>query len=78
MNEKSEALTLTDRKTPSAPAAHIDELLDEALKQTFPASDSVAIDIERRKRSDVPPPASQSSAFIGRAKMILTEMSDLI
>jgi hypothetical protein len=27
--------------------AHLDELLDEALKQTFPASDAVAIDIER-------------------------------
>ena len=26
---------------------HIDELLDEALKQTFPESDPVAIDIER-------------------------------
>jgi hypothetical protein len=26
--------------------AHIDELLDEALKQTFPASDPVAINIE--------------------------------
>ncbi len=27
-------------------AAHIDALLDEALKETFPASDAVAIDIE--------------------------------
>ena len=27
--------------------AHLDGLLDEALKQTFPASDAVAIDIER-------------------------------
>jgi hypothetical protein len=27
--------------------AHLDELLDEALEQTFPASDAVAIDFER-------------------------------
>ena len=27
--------------------AHLDGLLDEALKQTFPASDAVAINIER-------------------------------
>jgi hypothetical protein len=26
--------------------AHLDELLDEALEQTFPASDAVAIDID--------------------------------
>jgi hypothetical protein len=32
--------------TPVAAVAHIDELLDEALKATFPASDAVAIDIE--------------------------------
>jgi hypothetical protein len=33
-------------KASSATLAHIDELLDEALKQTFPASDPVAINIE--------------------------------
>jgi hypothetical protein len=27
--------------------AHLDRLLDEALEQTFPASDAVAIDIDR-------------------------------
>ena len=27
--------------------AHLDMLLDEALEQTFPASDAVAIDFER-------------------------------
>jgi hypothetical protein len=27
--------------------AHLDRLLDEALEQTFPASDAVAIDFER-------------------------------
>jgi hypothetical protein len=30
-----------------AGADHIDELLDEALRQTFPASDAVAIDVEQ-------------------------------
>jgi len=30
--------------------AHLDGLLDEALEQTFPASDAVAIDIERESR----------------------------
>jgi hypothetical protein len=28
-------------------AAHLDKLLDEALNETFPASDPVAINIER-------------------------------
>jgi hypothetical protein len=28
-------------------AAHLDKLLDEALEQTFPASDPVAIDFEQ-------------------------------
>jgi hypothetical protein len=32
-----------------AAKAHIDELLDEALEQTFPASDPVAIDIEEHQ-----------------------------
>ncbi len=31
-----------------AARAHVDELLDEALNETFPASDPVAINIERR------------------------------
>jgi hypothetical protein len=46
MNEKSEEVMLTDKKPQRAPAAYIDQLLDEALKQTFPASDPIAIDIE--------------------------------
>jgi hypothetical protein len=37
--------------TPST--AHIEELLDEALRQTFPASDPVAIAIERDTGEDV-------------------------
>ena len=38
-----------DKKVQDASRAaktHIDELLDEALEETFPASDAVAIDIE--------------------------------
>ena len=31
----------------SSAIAHLDELLDEALEQTFPASDAVAINVER-------------------------------
>ena len=31
----------------SSALAHLDGLLDEALEQTFPASDAVAIDIKR-------------------------------
>jgi hypothetical protein len=34
-------------KASSRALAHLDGLLDEALEQTFPASDAVAIDIER-------------------------------
>jgi hypothetical protein len=34
-------------KVSSTALAHLDRLLDEALEHTFPASDAVAIDIER-------------------------------
>ena len=34
-------------KASSSVLAHLDGLLDEALEQTFPASDAVAIDTER-------------------------------
>jgi hypothetical protein len=34
-------------KASSRALAHLDGLLDEALEQTFPASDAVAIDFER-------------------------------
>jgi hypothetical protein len=34
-------------KVSSSALAHLDGLLDEALEQTFPASDAVAIDFER-------------------------------
>jgi hypothetical protein len=32
-------------------AAHLDELLDEALEETFPASDPIAISFEEREVS---------------------------
>ncbi len=32
--------------------AHLNELLDEALKETFPASDPIAIDVELPRRQD--------------------------
>ena len=35
------------RRLSSRALAHLDGLLDEALEQTFPASDAVAIDFER-------------------------------
>jgi len=48
-------------KASAATLAHIDELLDEALKQTFPASDPVAINIERASDArDAKPPPSVS------------------
>jgi hypothetical protein len=34
------------QKSPSAALAHMNNLLDEALKQTFPASDPIAINVE--------------------------------
>jgi hypothetical protein len=50
------------RERPPAAVAHIDALLDEALKETFPASDAVAIDIERGfGKREVP----DSSAVLG-------------
>jgi hypothetical protein len=44
-------------RTLRAASAHLDELLDEALKQTFPASDPIAIDVASsptRESSRVP------------------------
>lgn len=35
------------RRASSRAIAHLDKLLDEALEQTFPASDAIAIHIER-------------------------------
>jgi hypothetical protein len=33
-------------------AAHLDKMLDEALRETFPASDPVAITIEKPSKAD--------------------------
>jgi hypothetical protein len=41
-------------KASPAALAHIDDLLDEALNETFPASDPVAINIERDEREILP------------------------
>jgi hypothetical protein len=32
--------------------AHMDELLDEALKETFPASDPIAVDVKLPRSQD--------------------------
>src|SRR5215471_5065190 len=48
-NTKGSTVMLTPKplhKPLPAAMAHLDELLDEALKATFPASDPVAIDVE--------------------------------
>jgi hypothetical protein len=56
-------------KASAAALAHIDELLDEALKQTFPASDPVAINIERasderrERKSPLKPVASHGGTY---------------
>jgi hypothetical protein len=34
------------QKSPSVALARMDDLLDEGLKQTFPASDPIAINVE--------------------------------
>jgi hypothetical protein len=51
-------------KQPQGAAEHIDELLDEALRQTFPASDAVAIDVEHvpHKRDVLAAPSSSKRA----------------
>jgi hypothetical protein len=40
------------QKSPSAEMAHINDMLDEALKGTFPASDPIAINIELESPGD--------------------------
>ena len=55
-------------KASAAALAHIDEPLDEALKQTFPASDAVAIDIERESH-DREAPVLDSRSLAGHRKV---------
>jgi hypothetical protein len=43
----------TQKHLPAA-KAHLNELLDEALKQTFPASDPIAINVEVQSPEDGP------------------------
>jgi hypothetical protein len=38
-----------------AEAAHLDNLLDEALRETFPASDPIAITVDKPWKSLAPP-----------------------
>ncbi len=38
-----------------AAAAHLNDLLDEALEETFPASDPVAIDVELQPPEEIAP-----------------------
>ena len=51
-------------KQPQGGGGHIDELLDEALRQTFPASDAIAIDVEHvpYKRGVLAAPSSSKRA----------------
>jgi hypothetical protein len=47
--KKAPSVMFTPKNTQNlrpAAIAHLDELLDEALKETFPASDPIAINIE--------------------------------
>jgi hypothetical protein len=49
-SKRSVQVVLSDKKSRSAATAalaHIDELLDDALKAAFPASDPAAISVER-------------------------------
>jgi hypothetical protein len=60
MNPKIERVELAE---PSR-KKHLDELLDEALKETFPASDPIAVDVdtpaEHDKRSDSTTPSNDA------------------
>jgi hypothetical protein len=51
----------TRRKSVSAAADHLDDLLDEALKETFPASDPVAITVDAEPALAAPAPHSPST-----------------
>jgi hypothetical protein len=52
--------------------AHLDGLLDEALEQTFPASDAVAIDIERESHDREARVLDSRTPLAGNRKVGLT------
>ena len=49
--------------------AHLDGLLDEALEQTFPASDAVAIDIERKSPDTEARALDSRTLLVGNRKL---------
>jgi len=54
--------TKRPRTSPEAAKTHLDELLDEALNETFPASDPVAVAVElTRTPDDREAPAGRST-----------------
>jgi hypothetical protein len=56
-------------KASSSALAHLDGLLDEALEQTFPASDAVAIDIERESHDREARVLDSRTPLAGNRKM---------
>ena len=48
---------------------HLDGLLDEALEQTFPASDAVAIDIERESPDTEARALDSHTLLVGNRKL---------
>ena len=62
----------TQRHLPAA-KAHLNELLDEALKQTFPASDPIAINVEVQspeaaRAARAPQKQAQDAVHVGGMK----------
>ena len=53
----------------SSVLAHLDGLLDEALEQTFPASDAVAIDIERESHDREARVLDSRTLLVGNRKV---------
>ena len=53
--------TKRPRTSPEAAKTHLDELLDEALNDTFPASDPIAVAVE------LTPPRDDGEARAGRS-----------
>ena len=56
------------RRLSSRALAHLDGLLDEALEQTFPASDAVAIDFERESHDPEVRVLDSSTQLAGNRK----------